>query len=90
MKILAILLWSTLAQAVAIAVLHQGDLYLTLTDEPCALPAITNLPSKAIWVEKGVTIEGCYGRRGDAVLFYFADRTVIDVPVRAFHRAVGV
>ena len=90
MKTLLFLLLTSTAHAVPIAALHQGDLYLTLTDEPCALPAIANLPSRAIWVEKGVTIEGCYGRRGDAVLFYFADRTVIDVPVRAFHRAAGV
>lgn len=79
-----------LARAAPVAVLRQGDLVLTLTDEPCALPAIANLPSRVVWVEKGETIEGCYGRRGETILFYFADLTVIDIPMQAFRLAVGV
>ena len=71
-------------------VVRHGDLVVTLTDEPCALPAVVNLPGRSVWVEKGETIEGCWGQRGDTILFYFADLTVLDLPARAFRRAAGI
>ncbi len=87
--LIAWLLCIGVAYAEPIAVVSQGALVLTLTDEPCALPAIANLPGRATWVEKGEIIEGCYGRRGDMILFYFADRTVINIPMHAFRQAAG-
>ena len=91
-KMVVLILWLLCGGAFAepIAVVSQGALVLTLTDEPCALPAIANLPHRAIWVEKGETIEGCWRWRGETVLFYFADRTVMDLPVLVFRRAEGV
>lgn len=89
----ALILWLLcigLAYAEPTHVVRQGDLVLTLTDEPCALSAVINLPYRAVWLEKGQIIEGCYGRRGDTLMFYFADLTVIDLPTRAFRRVVGV
>ena len=87
--LIAWLLCMGVAYADPVAVLSQGNLVLTLTDEPCALPAVSNLPGRAIWVEKGEPIEGCWGRRGNTILFYFADRTVVDLPVGAFRRVEG-
>jgi hypothetical protein len=65
---------------------------ITLTNEPCALKAIGNLPFKATWVEKDKTFEGCWGARPDAgyVLAYFDDRTVALIPIQAFKKVVGV
>lgn len=78
------------AQADPVGVLRQGELVLTLTDEPCALSAVSNLPSRAVWQEKGETIEGCYGRLNGVVVCYFADLTVAILPAAAFRRVVGV
>ena len=89
----ALILWLLCigtAYAEPIAVVAHGGVILTLTDEPCTLSAVVNLPRRAVWVEKGEPIEGCWGKRTDTIMFYFADRTVFDVPVRAFRRAAGV
>ena len=90
MKSLILAFLITSAQAAPIASLRQGDLVLTLTDEPCTLSAVSNLPSRATWDEKGKILEGCYGRRGDMLLFYFSDLTVIDIPMHVFRRTVGI
>lgn len=62
-----------------------------LTDEDCRLPEVSNLKKRAIWVEKGVTIEGCYGGHPayPLVVAYFADKTVVVMPADAFQRIKG-
>jgi hypothetical protein len=65
---------------------------ITLTDEPCALKGqISNLPMRAIWVEKDKTYEGCWGARQNIgmVLAYFDDHTVALIPMQVFVRVVG-
>lgn len=78
------------AYAEPIAVFSQGQLFVTLTNEPCALPAVINLPNRAVWIEKGETIEGCWRHSETFIMFYFADKTVLPLPTRAFRLAVGV
>lgn len=64
---------------------------ITLTDEPCKVPAIGNLPFRAVWVEKDKTYEGCFGVRQDlgVVLAYFDDRSVALIPIQLFRKVVG-
>lgn len=64
---------------------------ITLTDEPCALKAISNLPFRATWVEKDKSYEGCYGVRADVglVVAYFNDATVALIPMQVFKKVVG-
>lgn len=69
----------------------QSDgIVVTLTNEKCALPAVSNLPVRATWAEKGKTHEGCYGVSFGNVLMYFDDRTVVSLPSRHFQPARGI
>ncbi|SRR5229473_278741 len=65
---------------------------ITLTDEPCTLKAIGNLPYRATWVEKDKTYEGCWGARPDIgfVLAYFDDLSVALIPMQAFRKVSRV
>lgn len=67
------------------ALTHEG-ISVTLYNEPCDLPAVTNLPYRAIWQEKGKTTEGCFGvyPEAGAVVAYFDDKTVALMPMQAF------
>jgi hypothetical protein len=64
---------------------------ITLHDDKCALPAVANLGRKATWDEKGKTFEGCWGGHPQfpVLMFYFADRTVVIVPVEMFKKLTG-
>lgn len=64
---------------------------ITLTDEPCKLEAIANLPGRATWSEpSGKVWEACYGRFGNAVVFYCSDRTIQILPQNGFRPVVGI
>ena len=79
------------AHAKAIAGVEAGNVSIVLTDEPCALAAVTNLPYRSTWTENGKTVEGCYGvHPAGVVLSYWADRTVSVMPVDALHPLTGV
>lgn len=77
-------------RAAPLAVAVDESVTVTLHDEPCALPAVSNLPHRATWVEKGATHEGCWGSNGQIVMAYFADRSVVAIPLRSFQKAQGV
>jgi hypothetical protein len=64
---------------------------ITLTDEPCALDAVSNLKYRATWVEKEKTFEGCWAphREMGVVIAYFDDKTVALIPVQAFQKVIG-
>lgn len=67
------------------AVATREDVTLSLYTEPCALPAVKNLPYRAIWRDARGAYEGCYDvRLGAVVVAYFTDRTVIVVPLEVF------
>lgn len=78
------------ASAAPIATASHAGVIVTLTDEPCALPAVANLPNRATWQQDSKTYEGCFGVRAGLVLAYFDDRTVALLPLDGFIRATGV
>lgn len=61
-----------------------GDVVVTLTNEPCKLTAVSNLPLRATWREAGKTHQGCFGAVGGVVLGYWSDRTVTALPASVF------
>lgn len=65
---------------------------IVLTDEPCQLKAVVNLPYRATWEEKGKVYEGCYATNPNfgIVAGYFSDSTVAVMPMRAFSRVTGI
>jgi hypothetical protein len=100
MKILLALICAALACAIIwqsrpafpapVAIANNEGVTITLTDEPCALAAVSNLKYRAIWSEPGTRFDGCFGVSGPVVILYFDDRTVVVLPVRAFSLAQGV
>ena len=70
----------------------QDGPVITLYDEKCALPNVSNLPYRAVWNEKGQTFEGCWMPRPDmgVVVGFFSDLTAVAMPIRGFERVTGV
>lgn len=68
-----------------------GNVIVTLYDDKCKLSEISNLPNRAVWNEGGKDVEGCWGlsQITGAVIFYFADKTVFDMPRQVFGRVTG-
>ena len=92
MKIAAFLILM-LANSVCAAPMFRAtaeDVQITLHDEKCSLPSVSNLHMRAVWLEKGKAVEGCWGVSPFGfVMFYFADRTVAVVPQQQFHKVQG-
>lgn len=65
---------------------------IVLTDEDCKLDAVKNLKYRATWTEKGKEFEGCWSARVDAgvVMAYWADKTVVVIPIQAFEKVTGI
>lgn len=82
--LLAALLLALPAQAAVIYVAEQDGVKVSLTNEPCNLPAVTNLPRRATWEEAGKKSEGCWGAMSGVVAAYFTDRTVAVMPRHVF------
>lgn len=71
---------------------NQDGIQVVLHNDLCSLTdRIGNLPHKATWQEDGKVYEGCWGLRPDVgyVIFYFEDRTVGLIPIRALRRVLG-
>lgn len=84
---LILLLAAPHAIAKPIAMLtDESGVSITVFDEKCALAAVSNLPGRATWTEKGKTFEGCVGVTPFGVLtFYFeGDKSVVIIPIQAF------
>ena len=64
------------AHAKALAGAEGEGVKVVLRDEPCALPAVVNLPYAATWTEKGKTIQGCWSPHPQfpIVVAYWADK----------------
>lgn len=76
--------WSPL-HAKRIAKATQGGVVITLTDEPCTLTVVSNLPYKILWEEKGKTFTGCFTVNQGIVVAYFSDdKTVAIMPGQVF------
>lgn len=84
--------WPTKAHALPIAqTVTQDGQKIVLTDEECRLDAVKNLKHRATWTENGKVYEGCYGvHPAGVVLGYFADKTVVMIPVQTFTQVIGV
>ena len=65
---------------------------ITIYNEPCKLEAVSNLPFRATWEEKGKVTEGCIAPRPEVgvVVGYFADRSIALMPIEMFQRLTGV
>lgn len=85
-----LLLLSGPAKAAAVATASQGDVTITLYDDKCALPAVSNLPFRATWRDATGLHDGCFDVANGLVLAYFADKTVVAIPARVFKLTVGV
>lgn len=82
--IAAVIVGSVRAEPKAVATTDKVT--VTLYDEPCAIPAVKNLPFRATWKEGGSTFEGCFTISGGLVMGYFDDRTVVGIDGRAFKK----
>ncbi len=89
-KLVAVVLFLvTPAYAAPVAIGQHEGITVVLTDEPCALDAVSNLQRRATWTEGGKTFEGCFGILGGMVVAYFSDKTVAAIPVQHFAPARG-
>ncbi len=74
---------------------HFGttNLSITLHDELCGMKdEVTNLPRRAVWKDKGVETEGCWGfsEQFGLVLMYFKDKTATALPAALFTKVTGI
>ena len=67
-----------------VAVAEDRGIKITLTDEKCALKAVTNLPFRVTWKEKDKNYEGCFAPNQGLVVMFFDDGSVVVAPTRAF------
>lgn len=78
-------------RAAPIAQANSDGTVITLTDEPCAISAVENLPLRATWTQNGKTFEGCWAAHpAGIVLLYFDDRSVTIAPRSVFQKLTGV
>ena len=88
--LIGVLFYAPGAKSAPIAQADAGDIRVTLTDEACALDAVTNLKLRVTWLEKGKLTEGCFGVGNGIVTMYFADKTAVSVLADIFQRVQGV
>lgn len=73
------------AHAAPVAVAANGGIKITLYDEPCRIPVVSNFPLRVTWEEGGKVFEGCFGGNFGVIAAYFEnDRTVAIIPAQAF------
>jgi hypothetical protein len=85
-------IWATSAYAEPRFQVVANGARVVLFDDKCAVSAVTNLPYKATWEEKGKVYQGCWGARPEAgiVMFYFDDRSVGIIPIQELTAIRGV
>lgn len=82
-----------MANAAAVAVATQGDVVVTVFDEPCAVAGVSNLPLRAAWVDGAGAVEGCvavFVDAGVAAAYFPADGSIAIIPLSHFRAASGV
>lgn len=76
-----------LAFGAPVAQARVQEVTITLFDDPCVLPAVSNLKQRATWTEAGKVYQGCWGSHAlGIIMVYFDDRTIGALPVQAFTR----
>jgi hypothetical protein len=84
--------WPTKAHADPRFQVSTDKFRVVVYDEPCKLTdQISNLPYRATWQEGSKVYEGCWAPRTEieAVVFYFADKTVGIIPFGALKPVQG-
>lgn len=92
-KILLTLLFCALpALAGPVASVSVQDVTVTLFDDACAIPYVTNLPMRATWVQGDKTFEGCFAvfPESAAIGMWFDDGSVAVVPAGVFRPVTGL
>jgi hypothetical protein len=89
---LFILAFPPKAHASSLFGIDLNGIKIVLTDEPCRLSAVYNLPYRGTWTEKGKTSEGCWAVHPEVpfIISYWDDRTVAILPTVAVHPLTGV
>lgn len=89
----ALLLVSTevFGQADPLYEFSQGNVRIVVYKDQCRLKEVSNIPLRAVWYENGKEIEGCIGAKDDlgVVVAYFADKTIVVLPMQVFRKVVG-
>lgn len=69
-----------------------GGVRIVVYKEKCTLEAVTNLPWRAVWFQDGNEIEGCIGAKDELVVVvaYFADKTIVVLPMEIFRKVIGI
>ena len=91
LMVIIALSYASQVKAGPIAQAESQGIVITVYTEPCKLPAVSNLPVRATWVESGKTYEGCAAPNPPLgiVIFYFEDKTVAVVPLQLFVPMTG-
>lgn len=68
-----------------VALARDGRVAIALSEQPCTLDAVANLRFHATWEEDGARHAGCWDvQHGRIVVTYWADRTVVVLPLEIF------
>lgn len=79
------LTFATGAFAKPVMRLTNGPVTITLYDDKKSCQQAMNLPRKAVWLENGKEVQGCWGLNPiGVVMFWFEDKTVASAPAQAF------
>ena len=74
----------SVAYAKSVAVMKERGITVLLTDEPCDMPEVSNLPYKLTWTQEGKTYKGCFSVHGGIVVTYTEDKAVGLIPGQLF------
>lgn len=79
------MLFLSRAYAKPIAQVTHGEVTIVLHDDQCKSDAVSNLPYRITWTEKGKTFEGCFTvNQGIVVAYFMGDKTVALMPGQVF------
>jgi hypothetical protein len=83
---------TTIAQGAPMALYQSEGVTITIMDEPCQVKAVTNLPYRATWTEKGKTYEGCAGGHPAGIIMFYweADKMVSLAPMQSFKKVSAI
>lgn len=80
-----LLTFATGAFAKPVLRLTNGPVTITLYDDKKSCQQAMNLTRKAVWMESGKEVQGCWGYNTiGVVMFWFDDKTVASAPAQAF------
>ena len=94
-RVIILIIWGVVialsigkGMAEPIAQVERGSIKVIIYSDKCSLEAVSNLPFRATWIENGEITEGCVDLDVKLKLlkFYFADRTVVTMPMHYFSK----